>query len=49
MDSKYWMGKTECLSINDETKGFISDGHFCEIGNGVIADSMCNYINKTLI
>jgi hypothetical protein len=44
MDSKYWMGKTECLSINDETKGFIKDGHFCEMGNVVIADSMWNYI-----
>ena len=44
MDSKYWMGKTECLSINDETKGLIKDGHFCEMGNKVIADSMWNYI-----
>lgn len=46
MDNKYWMGKTEYLSINDETNGFISDGHFCEKGNEVIAESMWNYIWK---
>lgn len=46
MDGNHWMGKTEYLSINDETKGLISDGHFCEMGNEVIADSMWNYIWK---
>jgi hypothetical protein len=48
MDSKYWMGKTECLSINDETKGLIMDGHFCETGNQVISDSMYDYINQNV-
>jgi hypothetical protein len=48
MDSKYWMGKTECLSINDETKGLIMDGHFCETGNKVISDSMYDYINQNV-
>jgi hypothetical protein len=45
VDSKYWMGKTECLSINDETKGFIKDGHFGEQGNNVISNVMFNEIN----
>jgi hypothetical protein len=44
VDSKYWMGKTECLSINDETKGFIKDGHFGEQGNNVISNVMFNQI-----
>jgi hypothetical protein len=44
MDSKYWMGKTQCLSINDETNGLIMDGHFCETGNKIIADSMYDYL-----
>jgi hypothetical protein len=46
MDSRYWTGKTDYLSINDETKGFIKDGHYCEMGNQVIADAMWSYINQ---
>jgi len=49
MDSRYWMGKTDYLSINDETKGFIKDGHYCEMGNQVIADSMWGYINQSIM
>jgi len=46
MNSKCWVGKTQMLSINDETNGMIKDGHFCEIGNEVIADVMYGYINQ---
>jgi hypothetical protein len=49
MDNNYWRGNTDCISINDETKGLINDGHFCEMGNVVIADSMWNYINQNII
>jgi hypothetical protein len=44
VDYKYWLGKTEFLSINDETKGKIKDGHFGEKGNDVISNVMFNEI-----
>ena len=49
MDSNYWKGQTNFLSINDETKGKIKDGHFGEIGNSIISNAMFNYIEKKLI
>lgn len=49
MDSNYWKGKTEYLSINSETGGVVKDGHYSETGNLIIADAMWDYINKKLI
>ena len=46
MDSRYWEGEKEYLTVNSETKGLINDKHFCEGGNAIIADVMWNYINK---
>lgn len=49
IDYKYWLGKTELLSIKDETNGMVSDGHFGEVGNMIISDVMFNELNKKLI
>lgn len=49
VDYKHWLGKTELLSIKDETKGMVSDAHFGENGNLIIANVMLNAVNNLVI
>lgn len=49
IDYKYWLRKTELLSIKDETNGMVSDVHFGEVGNMIISNVMFNELNKKLI
>jgi len=46
VDYKHWLGKTDILSIKSETKGFVPNSHFGEMGNVVISDVIFNEINK---
>jgi hypothetical protein len=49
IDYKYWLGKSELLSIKSETNGLVSDNHFGEDGNLVIADIMYYEINNLVM